>query len=417
MRKPAFLLALFAPGAAWAQVAAGLPDPEQAFAALDAAPTVQAAQAQTAAARAEAEALARGPGEFTLTTGYASRTVHDGGGVAEGRFDEFSAELTRPVRLPGKRALDRAIGAQGTAYAANMAEDARHQTALTLAQGWCDWLGAAAQAALDRAAVDNYSATLDAVTRRAALRDAATLEVDQARAALEAARADATRSAGRATLARARLAARFPGLPLPTQAPAIPDPVEPDGGLLHLRDRIVGRSHELAAAQAALAQARARADRARLDRRGDPTLGLRVFSEKGGMEKGAGVLFALPFGGGWRSAQADRAAAQADAAQADLHNVELAMADLAESDVGEARTALDAWGEARAAREAQGAVLARTRRGQALGELSLADVLLAERMMHEARRGELTARAEALRALTRIRIDAHELWIGDADDH
>ncbi|MGG2377395.1 TolC family protein, partial [Salmonella enterica] len=83
-------------------------------------------------------------------------------------------------------------------------------------------------------------------------------------------------------------------------------------------------------AQAALAQARARADRARLDRRGDPTLGLRVFSEKGGMEKGAGVLFALPFGGGWRSAQADRAAAQADAAQADLHNVELAMANLAE---------------------------------------------------------------------------------------
>jgi hypothetical protein len=58
-------------------------------------------------------------------------------------------------------------------------------------------------------------------------------------------------------------------------------------------------------------------------------------------------------------------------------------------------------GNARAALEAQMAALQKTRRGQQLGEISLAEVLLAERMMHDAFHSEVIARSDAQRAITK----------------
>jgi hypothetical protein len=46
-----------------------------------------------------------GPHEFTLTTTYASRTVNDGTGVANGRFNEFSAEVRVPSACPARPRL------------------------------------------------------------------------------------------------------------------------------------------------------------------------------------------------------------------------------------------------------------------------------------------------------------------------
>lgn len=417
MRK-ALLLALLLAGApaAFAADGPGLPATADVIAALDAHPALAAAQARVRAAQGEADALARGSHEFTLSGSLVRRTVRD-----EGQFAEYEAQLTRPVRLPGKAALDRRIGAEGVTYAANMAEDARHQLALRLAQAWWDWLAAAQEARGDRQAEGDFAAVLASVTRRVALRDAARIEADQAQAALDGARVQAERSLGREAVARAHLAAQFPGLPLPVSAPAIPDPTLPApgaiaDGLQALHDRILGRSHEIAAAEALAAQAQAQADRARRDRLADPSLGVRVFSEKGGIERGGGVVFSMPLGGGYRRALADRASAQAGAAQADLAAVRRDIIETADTDLAEAEAAQAAWARARAALAAQQAALDKTRRGLQLGELGLAEVLLAERQMHDALRSEASARADAQRALTRLRIDAHELWIGDADD-
>jgi outer membrane protein TolC len=121
----------------------------------------------------------------------------------------------------------------------------------------------------------------------------------------------------------------------------------------------------------------------------------------------------MPFGGGFRSAQADRASAQATAAQADLQAVQLTINETADTDLENAQAGLAAWGDARAALDAQMATLLKTRRGQQLGEIGLAEVLLAERMMHDAFRAEAIARIDALRAITKLRIDSHQLWIGD----
>lgn len=407
MRKGSLLgaIALLAlPASALAQ--AGLPDAAQVAAALDAHPSVQAAQARTDAARAEADALARGPHEFTFSGSYIRRSVD-----REGRFDEYDATLSRAIRLPGKARLDRAIGAAGIVAASNRAEDARHQAALLLAQYWWDWLGAAEEAHIDRQAVENYSRMLGATRRRVVLRDAAQLEADQAEAALGTARLAAEQSAGREAVARHRLTAQFPGLSLPETAPEVSRPEFDEAGIETLGAKVVARSHEIAAAEAEAQRADAAAARAQAERIADPAIGLRLFSERNGAERGAGVLFSMPFGTGHRRALADRAQAESSAARAEAGAVRAAINEMSSTDVVEARFRYNAWVRAREAVSAQVAALMKLRTGQSAGEIGLADVLLGERQVHDAFRVEAMARAEAQRALTRIRIDSHELWI------
>ncbi|WP_305097186.1 TolC family protein [Croceibacterium aestuarii] len=385
-----------------------LPDAASVATALDNHPSVTAARARADAARAEARALAKGPHEVLFSGSYVNRNVR-----SEGAYDEFDTQLTRAVRLPGKARLDRAIGRYGVEAADNMAEDAKHQAALKLAEGWWDWVGAGAQAAIDAQAVDNYRRALAAVQRRIELHDAALLEADQAAAALAAAEVLAAQSSGRAQVARSRLAAQFPSLALPQEAPVIPGPEMPAESLEFFRGRALANSHEIAAAEAIAQQREAMAERARKDRIADPTFGVRLFSERGGAERGAGILFSIPLGGGQRGALADRAGSEATAARAEATRARFDMQEIAAGDVAEARFRLAAWQRARAALDSQVAALTRLRRGYDLGEIDLSDLLFGERMVHDAFREEALARAEAHRALTKLRIDSHELWLAD----
>ena len=386
----------------------GLPPEEAVAAALMEHPSVTAAHARLEAARARAEGIRKGSYEFTVQGSYTRRDVN--GGAA---FNEYDAQLSRPIRLPGKARLDRAIGAHGTEVAENVAEDARHEAALLLAAHWFDWLSASSQAEVDRAAIANYETALAAIERRQAMRDAAQLDVDQATAALAEARRTLEQSSGLAALARTRLAAQFPMLALPQQAPEVPLPGVADARLSQLGDLVIVNSHMIAAAQAESARMSAVADRARADRMADPTVGLRLFSEFGGLERGAGVVISMPLGGGHRRAVANEASAGASAAQADEQLARFDVGETASADVTEARFRIASWQRARDSVAAQMAALEKLRRGQQLGEIDLADLLLGERMVHDAFRREAESRAEAMRAVTKLRIDAHDLWLGD----
>lgn len=399
-------LALALPGTLHAE--AGLPEAGAARAAIDAHPRVAAARARLASAQAESRALARGPNEVSVSTSYVRRSIE-----REGGYDEFDAEITRPVRLPGKAPLDRAIGRHGISAAENRAETARHQAALLLAQHWWDWLGAASAATVDRQAVQNYEKLLTAVRRRVALRDAAALEADQTEAALATARLAAENSAGSEALARARLMAQFPSLTLPAQPPEMPAPDAADAALSRLRDQILAENHNIAAADADADRQKALAERARRDRVADPSVGIRLFSERGGEEQGAGVLFSMPLGGGHRRALADQAAADAGAMRAEAAATRFDVQETAEADLAEARFRIQAWQRARQGLDAQLAALMKLRRGHEAGEIDLTDMLYGERQVHDAFRAEAAARAETLRAVTRLRIDGHDLWLTD----
>lgn len=407
IRKTIFLAGLLL-SAAPVLAEPGLPPEASVEEALQEHPAVNAARARLEAARARAKGLARGPYEVTVQGTYQRRNVRSGG-----EFDEYDAQLSRTFRLPGKARLDREIGRYGIEAAENMAEDARHEAALALAAYWFDWLSASALAEVDRAAVANYEAALAALERRRDLRDASQLEVDRARAALAEARRALEQSAGMADLARSRLATRFPALALPTEAPGIPTPEMADARLSQLGDLVVVKSHLIAAAEAESERMAAMADRAERDRIADPTIGLRAFSEFGGIERGAGVVLSIPLGGGYRSARANEAGASASAALSEAQLARIAVEETATSDVVEARYRIATWQRARETVEAQMEALEKLRRGQELGEIDLADLLLGERMVHDAFRIEAQARADAMRAITRLRIDAHELWLAD----
>ncbi len=118
-------------------------------------------------------------------------------------------------------------------------------------------------------------------------------------------------------------------------------------------------------------------------------------------------------GGGHRRALADEAGAGASAARAEEQLARFAVQETADADVAEARYRITAWQRSREAVEAQTAALLKLRRRHELGEIDLADLLLGERMVHDAFRIEAETRAEAMRAITNLRIDSHELWLAD----
>lgn len=369
-------------------------------------PGVLAAQARLAGAQAQARVLRAGPHEFNLSTSYVRRSVD-----RAGRFDEYDATLTRAVRLPGKAGLDRKIGDHGVAVAENLLGDARHKAALLLADSWLEWLAASAEVAIDARAVQSYAKAHAVVSRRVELRDAAPVEADQAHTAMDAAQATYARSLGRAAQARAKLAVLFPDLPLPAEPPLPADPAAMSEGLGALRDLVVARSHEVGAAEAEAARAETAAARAARDRLADPTVGVRLFSERGGEEKGAGFVASIPLGGAGRRAVADQAAAAGQAAQAELAAMRAEVRLMADSDLAGAEHGLRAWRSSVGALESALMALERLRKGYHLGGSDLVDLLFSERQADDARRAELAARVDALRALTRLRIDAHELWM------
>lgn len=380
--------------------------------ALDDAPLVITATARLEVARANARALGVGDHEFMVSGSYIRRSVD-----REGGYDEFDGTLSRAIRLPGKAALDRRAGALEIEVAENRLEDARHQSALHLATLWHDWLAAEAEVALDAATVAAHAKALAAVERQVALKDASPLDADLARSALATAHAAEAKARGQAAAARTALIAHFPTLPLPATPPEIPPPTLPVAGLAPWRDLVISRSHEIRAAEVEAQRLAVIADRQRANRLADPSIGIRGFSERSGMERGLGIVASMPLGGSRRRAVAEAAVAERSAADATLVGVRREVQAIADADLGNAANSHAAWVAAAAAAESSRSVAGRQRTARRLGAADLATMLLAERQAIDADHAELMARVEAARALLKLKIDAHILWVVDDEDH
>jgi outer membrane protein, heavy metal efflux system len=389
----------------------GLPDDILVAQALDEHPVVIAALARVDSARAEAKALRAGTEEITLSGSYIKRSVE-----LERTYNEFDVSVQRPFRLPGKAALDRKIGEFTVIAAENRQEDAKHQAALLLSTLWWDWLGASAEYSAAQGLVENLGRDLRAIERRVQLQDAAVLDADRARSALASAELTVEQTQVEMSTAQARLSAQFPALKIAMTAPELPQPVLPLEGFDRLHDKILGRSHEILAAQAEADRRSSMASRIAKNRTADPSFGFRVFSERDGAERGAGIVASIPIGGKHRSALADHAASEASAAFAELNYAKVNVQETADSDLAQAKYRMRAWQAASAALMHSQAALGRTRRGYELGAIDLSDLLAEQRLNKEANVAEIMARTEALRAIAKLRIDAHELWIGDDND-
>jgi outer membrane protein TolC len=404
MKRALLILALATPLPVLAQ---DLPPADEVRAALEAYPAVMAADARVDAARGAGDALRAGPHEVTLQGTLSNRRVDP-----EGRdYREYDATLSRAVRLPGKASLDRKAAGLGVEVAINRAEDARHQAALALAELWYRWLGASARQRNALATQGNLEQAARAIDRRVALRDAAVLDADQAAAAVASAALRVGEAVATRDRARAELAATFPELALPSEAPDLAVAETYETALASLAADAVTKSHDITAADRNSDRESALARRAKLDRLPDPTLGLRSFQERGGQEKGVGVFLSVPFGGGYRRGLAAEAAGTACAATFQAANVRREVEAHSAGDLAETRARLAAWRAARAAVVRSDAAAIKTARGQNLGVVDLADRLYADRLAYEARAAEIDARTAAALAVTKMRIDAHALWI------
>lgn len=400
---PAVLLGLL-PIAAAAQHGY-LPPDELIAKALMAQPEVRAAAARVDAARADARALQVGSYEYEGTFIPQRRDTDASGG-----YREWEAQIGRRVRLPGKARLDREIGHHTTTAADLRLDDAEHQSARRLLSLWMDWLRTAQVAIVAEQQSSSIAKERDTVARRVQLGDAAQRELDLIQA--ERAQADAQALAARAAADAAEhlLSTTFPMLPLPERIPTLPDPEPLAGGVDPWRELIIERSHEIDIAAEDAQRQSLVADRARADRQADPSVGIRVMSDRGGAEQAIGLVFSIPFGYAHRNARASSEAANAQAMQAEADGVRRMIDQEASMTTRTAASLYRQWQARHEAMVAQDAATTRSRRAWELGESGLSEYLMAERNAYQARLAETLARVDAHETGLRVRVDSHELW-------
>lgn len=376
-------------------------------------PGVRAAAGQVGVEEAHRRRLEVGNYEWNLRLGGQQRKTYPAGAANE-TFGEWNAALERPVRLPGKAALDAGLGAAGVSVAQTTLDDARHEAQRSLLRSWFTWLKEDSTAAQWDEQVGLLAQQAQAVRRRQQLGDAARLEAVQADAALSQAQASLAQARVREQVAAEDLRRRFPGLALTApQHSAEPQPIA--GSEVEWVEAIVAQSHELGRARREAQRAQLGASRVDHERLPDPTFGVLAASERGGEEKIVGAYISIALPGAARRAAADAARAEADVAYqreaAALQQITAEAATLFRS----ASAAHAAWqaGDAAATGLASAADMAS--RAYRLGEGNLENLLATRRLANEAR---LTARLTALDALEqryRLLLDAHRLWNSDDD--
>lgn len=389
-----------------------LPPQEAAVAAIDERPAVHEALAMQAAAQSRARALGVGPHEFTVGGGWHERRV-DG----EGDFDEWDAFLTRGVRLPGKAGIDRSLGEMELETAANNLADARHAEARQLLKQWFGWLRAETESTRDEEIAKTLQRTVAMAHRQLELGETSKMDLELAEAEAAKATAAAARGLVAARQARRALQVAFPALPVPERPPEAPRPVAPDRALSDWPDLIIERSHEIRLAELAEQRARLSAQRASKDRWPDPTVGLRILNERDGAEEALGFVVSVPLPGRYRSALAAESRQEAEAAAARREMKRREILEIAQQDVADAQAALAGWPSIESAAIQAESYLKKAERAYEIGEIGVAGLLLSVISAAETIYEERMARLDAQEALARLRIDAHELWAPEHEDH
>lgn len=382
-----------------------LPPLDQALAAIRNAPMAQAAAAMIAAETANRDRLEAGPYEWAMRIEGQQRTQNS----TPQRYNEWRTALERPLRLPGKAAIDGEIGAQGVTQARAAFGDSLHETARGLLKRWFVWLHEKENARQWSLQSDSLARQQQATTRRVQLGDAPRLELMQSEAATAQAQAAFEQARLRTAVAAAELAAHFPALSQPVDV-ALSTPQPLSGSFAEWREHLLEHNHELLLARSESQRARLVASRADAERTPDPTIGFHVGSDRGGEERLAGLSLSIPFPGQARAANARRetalagASAQREAATMAKINAEIA------SGFASAEVSYDSWRRAEEAAQRMEQAAALTARARTLGEAGLGDVLLVQRQANEARLAANSARLDALEARYRLSVDSHQLW-------
>lgn len=389
-----------------------LPSQAQVAQALRAHPLVRAAAAGVRVEEANRDRLVAGPHEFAVRLASQRRNERP----ADTNYREHEIGIERTLRLPGKAAQDAALGAAGVAQAHNALGDALHESGRLLLKGWFDWQRAAASGREWEAQGELLRRQQAVVAKRVGAGDAAKLEAMLAEAQLAQAQAQLAQALAQRDQAAVTFSRQFPGIALPAvAAPRHPEPLTNSPEVW--RERILEHNHELLLATHATRIGQLNLRRLDADRLPDPTLGLKLASDRGGQEHVIGLQLTIPLPGERRAAAVRGGAAEADAAAAREALVRAKVETEALVTVSQAQSTYAQWqrlADVAARMEENVRLLEKAWR---LGEGQFGELQSARRQAIEARLAATQAQLDANEARYRLLLDAHELWdlAGDAE--
>jgi outer membrane protein TolC len=383
-----------------------LPEPAAAEAALWASPMVSQARGEFAARMLSSQSLQRGREEWMVGADVAQRRVRT---TPRDTQDEWGLALSRPLRLPGRAAADRALAGALTAHAEASVGEALHESGRQLLALWFEWLNESSQTQLwqaQRALAEEQLATVDARIR---LGEAPRSERVNAEAALAQVRLQQQQAAAREQRALNRLRAQFPGLPVEADA-ALPQPVPPDGTADDHVAAVLAHSHELLRAQRQAEVLQAEARQLARRRSVDPNVGVFYRNEAGGNEHVMGLSVGLTLPGSARRTDQQAAEQLSATAQEAAIRLEQRLREEARADFEAAVAQATNWEQADRAAQALDEAARLAARAYSLGEGGLDQVLLNRRLALEGRLAAQQARLGALTVNARLKLDAHRLW-------
>lgn len=388
-----------------------LPDPAAAEAALWASPSVAQARGDFAAQALRSQSLQRGREEWTVSADIAQRRIQTAPRDSQA---EWGLALSRPLRLPARAAADRALAGALSAYAEANLGEALHESGRQLLALWFGWLGEASQSRIWQDHVTLAEQQLTTVNARIRLGEAPRAERVNAEAALAQARLQQQQAAAREQQARNRLRAQFPGIPV-TADESLPQPVQPNGTAEDYISSVLEHNHELfrARRQAEVLQAEARQFARR--RSADPHVGMFYKNEAGGDEHVLGLNVGLTLPNSARRTDQQAAEQLGATAQETVIRLEQRLRQEARADFEAALAQTASWQQADRAAQALAEAARLAALAYSLGEGSLDQVLVNRRQALEGQLMRQQAQLDALAALARLKLDAHELWPLDVD--
>ena len=387
-----------------------LPPLPMVAAAINAHPNVTGARAGIHYEEANRKRLVAGAHETTMRVGTQRRQDS----TINRNMQEWDVTLERPLRLYGKGELDARLGEQGVDQARLAVGDARHETGRALLRLWFGWLRAAVQVGHWEKQRDSLARQAAIVTRRAELGDAPKQEQSLAAAALAQADSARLQATLKQEVAASELTSTFPQIRLPAN-PSLVEPQPLADKLDVWQARIAEHNHELAMARGEVKRRDTFAQRARADRMPDPTIGVRYASERAGADRIIGLVLSIPFSGTARQAVSEAALAQTDMAVQHEAAVLRRLAAEAAATYTSAARSFDSWRQTRVAAEAMERNAQSAARAYQLGELSLTELMAAQRFAIEARVSATVVQLDAAEARYRLLLDAHNLWDLDED--
>jgi outer membrane protein TolC len=236
------------------------------------------------------------------------------------------------------------------------------------------------------------------------------LELSQA----EVQRAQAAQQLAQAELANAAalLTGRYPGLPLSSHqlvihAQDLGDFAEPQAAL---KQGFLEQNHELKMLSIEADRLQLWAERARLDRLPDPTVGVYSARDRSGAEQVTGLSFSMPLSGSVRRDTAQATLADAQAAADKVRRLQQQLGAEFDQWWTGFHSKRAAAAQLQSAADTQSRAADKSRKAYALGEHSLFEMLMIARTAQEQQFAASRLQLEMLESLALLQLELHQIW-------